>query len=302
MVAVQVSYLENHLAGRPAEKDARRAFRNVNAFMKARSPRNAAYRVSEFDLIAQREFIRQQNRSPKTVSTELIYISSAIKWAAQDQIVDDGAGERQIRILTHPITVTCGPVDVAKIMDAPDPKRREWIPEPSQLFSFIQSIRKHEMAFRMTVILLNTWCRRQVAFDFHDGMVNRQLGVIDLNPEGRRQTKKRRPIIRLTRNLSGYMDQWGGGTPVRSHTAQHSEITEAFRDTARSLQLDLLTPHVLRHYCATRARSFGAPADEISEWLGHRRQGNTGIYLHMDPDWLVKTRNATDEIVNEVGL
>lgn len=46
--------------------------------------------------------------------------------------------------------------------------------------------------------------------DFRDNetTVNRRFGTIDLNPPGRRQTIKYRPKIRLTANLSGWLDEW----------------------------------------------------------------------------------------------
>lgn len=304
MVVVEAAYLEHHLAGKTSEAEARRAFRRVNAFMENASRRRSAWRVAEFDLLRQREFIKVlsgQGLSVKYIADILTACASAVNWCARDQIVRDGRGERQVRILTHATTFTTGTAAIAEILDEPEPTGRIWIPTPAEMSGFVDAI-NDERVWRFTVIALNTWARRGAVFEFQRDMVDFQHGIIRLNPEGRRQTKKRRPTIRLTANLASWLDKWGTDRPIESTTKQHSDITERFRSTAHRIELPKLTPHVLRHYCASRARSLGAPRDEVKEWLGHSKGDTTNIYLHMDPDWLVKCRDATDELVREVGL
>ena len=38
--------------------------------------------------------------------------------------------------------------------------------------------------------------------------------------------------------------------------------------------------HALKHSCGTHLREFGAAADEIQDWLGHRDSGSTDQYMH----------------------
>ena len=44
-------------------------------------------------------------------------------------------------------------------------------------------------------------------------------GLIDLNPTGRKQTKKRRPTIEFTENLRGWLEHWGEDRPLAYRAA-----------------------------------------------------------------------------------
>lgn len=305
MTAVQAAYLQHHLGERRSRRDAEHAFRTMNEFMSARSRYRVNYRVAEFDLLQQRAYARaeaERGLSPKSIATALSFIAAAVNWAARDQIVKDAGQERQVRILSQPITVEAGVSKIAAIVDAEIDEAPRWLPQRGQLAAFIDAV-EDEMVFRFVVVALNTWARREAVTDLRMSAVNFNLGLVNLNPPGRKQTRKRRPILPLTDNLRGWMLHWNDEWPVRWYREDRSDLWDGFRAVAARVGMASLTPHALRHFMNSRALALGVPAEERSRWLGHmdkRASPTTEIYEHATPDYLGKAREATDAIVTEL--
>ncbi|MGB8313154.1 MAG: hypothetical protein WCE69_01560, partial [Aestuariivirga sp.] len=71
-------------------------------------------------------------------------------------------------------------------------------------------------------IALNTWARPEAILDLSvRAQVDFEHSLIDLNPPSRKQTKKRRPIIRLTENLRGWLEHWGEDRPLSYQARTH---------------------------------------------------------------------------------
>ena len=103
---------------------------------------------------------------------------------------------------------------LADIMGATEPKPRDYVPTFKELASLLD-IEASDLLRRYDIIALNTWARPEAIVDLQlRGQVDFTAGLIDLNPAGRRQTKKRRPIIKLTENLRGRLDCWGENKPL----------------------------------------------------------------------------------------
>ncbi len=128
-------------------------------------------------------------------------------------------------------------------------------------------------------------------------------GTINLNPPGRIQTKKRRPILPMPNWLRPWIEASDGpliawrGKPVR-------KIAGAFqtmRDAA-ALGPDV-TAYTIRHTIGTELAARGVPELEIAALMGHRMPNSqtTGRYLHVAPERLMSARKALDEIASEIG-
>jgi hypothetical protein len=73
-----------------------------------------------------------------------------------------------------------------------------------------------EHAFRYFVIALNTWARPEAIHELNfSSQVDFEYGIINLNPSGRLQTKKRRPVIQLTKNLRCWAQEWRLDDPMQ---------------------------------------------------------------------------------------
>ena len=127
-------------------------------------------------------------------------------------------------------------------------------------------------------------------------------GTINLNPPGRVQTKKRRPILPMADWLRPWIEAAEGPLVAWRGKPVH-KIAGAFqtmRDAA-GFGPDV-TAYTLRHTIATELTARGVPELEIAALLGHRMPNSrtTGRYVHVAPERLVSARKALDAIAAEV--
>ena len=65
--------------------------------------------------------------------------------------------------------------------------------------------------------------------------------------------------------------------------------------------LDGVTPHVLRHSCATHLLERGASLKFIQEFLGHENMATTQIYLTVSASWMKESYMACHPRANTIG-
>ena len=138
---------------------------------------------------------------------------------------------------------------------------------------------------RPTAILELTWDR--VDFD---------RGTVDLNPRGRRQTRKRRPVVPLNDDaVAALKEAWAarqcahvverGAQPVKS-------IKQAFQAASERSGIHV-TPYTLRHTGAVWAAEAGVPIAEIAQFMGHDDDKTTQKhYSRYSPDYLRRVSEA----------
>jgi integrase len=120
--------------------------------------------------------------------------------------------------------------------------------------------------------------------------------TINLNPPGRTQTKKRRPILPMANWLRPWIEAANGplvawrGRPVR----QIAGAFQTMRDAA-GFGPDV-TAYTLRHSIATELAARGVPEIEIAIIMGHSMPNirTTGRYVHVMPNALrVRGKHST---------
>jgi integrase len=122
------------------------------------------------------------------------------------------------------------------------------------------------------------------------GFVDLERGVFYRRGAGERETKKRQPPVRLPDRLLAHLRRWHRlgicrryliewkGRPVR-------KINKAFRAVRRAAGLgEDVTPHVLRHTCATWLAQAGVPIWEAAGFLGMTVETFERVYGHHHPD------------------
>jgi integrase len=128
-------------------------------------------------------------------------------------------------------------------------------------------------------------------------------GIINLNPAGRVQTKKRRPVLPMADWLRPWIERASGplvayrGRPV-------AKIAGAFRTLRESAGFGSdVTAYTVRHTIGTELAARGVPELDIALIMGHRVPSNrtTGRYIHVAPERLTSARKALDEIAVEIG-
>ncbi|MEW9573800.1 tyrosine-type recombinase/integrase [Rhodanobacter sp. Si-c] len=157
-----------------------------------------------------------------------------------------------------------------------------------------------------TLIRLCTGCRGDAALDLQPFQVQWDDKLIHLNPAGRRQTKKYRPVVPLTRVLAAHLKTCSAashyvnwcGRPVGS-------IRTTWRKIRKAAELPTwFAPKVLRHTVASELRRRGVPGWEVSGLIGHKRgeaAATTGGYAKYDPAYLGKARKALDAWLTDLA-
>jgi integrase/recombinase XerD len=90
-------------------------------------------------------------------------------------------------------------------------------------------------------------------------------------------TKVRPQILRAPELTALFLDRWGHKTLIRSGLSQI--ITKISRQAGLSKKV---TPHVLRHCCATHMLRRGAGLRHIQELLGHASMSSTEHYTRVE--------------------
>ena len=240
--------------------------------------------VGEFTLDAQHALVRRMTADgyqPGTVKRVLGATKAAVQWAWKN-----GELERPIPFLT----VQEGPArerimaveELAALWDAAD------LPHLRMFF----------------LLLLGTAGRPAAVLELHRERCDLDRGLIDLNPAGRAQTKKRRPVVPMPDFLRPWIEQAPAGPLVRFRGKAVQKVNKAWREARDCAKLDdLVVPYTIRHTIATELRARGVPELELAGLLGHSMPNfrTTGRYAKYAPTHLSAARAAIDALATEIG-
>jgi integrase len=147
--------------------------------------------------------------------------------------------------------------------------------------------------------MLGTAARPEAIRTLHASQVHWEDEVIRLNPEGRSQNKKRRPVIKLPPALNERFD----GFLVQHNGKPVGSIKTAWNKATDRAKLDgKCNPYSLRHTASKWMRRHSVSMDEIGQQLGHKEKSTsiTAIYTADDPDYLANACAALNKLVMEV--
>jgi integrase len=127
------------------------------------------------------------------------------------------------------------------------------------------------------LIRLNTGCRGDAALDLQPFQIDWHDKAIRLNPVGRRQTKKRRPVVPLTKTLERHLltlssvEHYAGWNGARTDS-----IKTTWRKVRAAARLPVwFAPKVLRHTVASELRRRGVPEWDVAGLMGHTGESAT---------------------------
>jgi integrase len=199
-----------------------------------------------------RKYAETRKVGPATLRYELSMLSVALRHANKPQRVwRPAAPERQIRHLTHD-------------------EFERWYAEVKAPHARLYALLGLFTMARPSAILELTWDR--VDFD------RRQ---IDLNPRGRRQTKKRRPVVALNDEaLDALQEAYAARQSeyvVERGAKRVGNIKKAFHAASARSGIKV-TPYTLRHTGAVWAAEGGASMDELAQFMGHDDSATTSTH------------------------
>lgn len=144
-----------------------------------------------------------------------------------------------------------------------------------------------------------TWARPDAIFDVTDNQWISAARVLDLNPPGRRQTKKHRPKVPIARQMVPFLDEMEG--PWIDVTV----LNQPWTKMARKIGLPTgrqAGPKLVRRSMATIARKLIGEANwqQGKMMLGHVRFDVSDIYAIPDPANLGLALAATESIIDDI--
>jgi integrase len=126
----------------------------------------------------------------------------------------------------------------------------------------------HLLMFCM--ISLNTLARPDAVLDLGPGQVDIKRRLIKLNPDGRKQTKRYRPVVPISETLLPWLEQSGGPRYVLYHGKPVASVKKSLAKAVAAAGLKDVSPYCLRHIMATELRTRGFPSGKRWECLDTR--------------------------------
>lgn len=199
-----------------------------------------------------RKYAEGRKVGPATLRYELSMLAVALRHANKPRKVwRPAAPERQVRHLTHA-------------------QFERWYAEVKAPHARLYALLGLFTMARPSAILELTWDR-----------VDFELRQIDLNPKGRRQTKKRRPVVALNDEaleaLQTAFEARQSEYVVERGAKPISNIKKAFQAASARSGIKV-TPYTLRHTGAVWAAEAGASMDELAQYMGHDDSATTSTH------------------------
>jgi integrase len=149
----------------------------------------------------------------------------------------------------------------------------------------------------MLMILIGTACRPEAALQLTGAQLDFEDRLIDLNPRGRAQTKKFRPVVKMPDALATTLLHASEGRLITFRGQPVIKINKAWRGMREAAGLESdVNPYSVRHTVARWMRQHGVPAWEVAAQLGHKSRDyrTTELYAAFDPAYLTNAVRAID--------
>lgn len=184
-----------------------------------------------------------------------------------------------------------------------DPLGRPIVPKEMALLIDAANSR-HMLTY--LVIATNTLARPGAILDLRGAQFDDDHNRVALNPPGRKQNKKHRPILAVTPTLKPWLQ--GVTDPRKRYVSYGSRAIEsigtAWDNLVKEAGLDdRVTPYSIRHGMAREMRKRKVPKEQISIFLGHLPKDSdatTSIYAPYDPEYCSEAITAIESVMGEI--
>lgn len=230
-------------------------------------------RPEQIDEEMARAYAKQRRVAPATVRYELTHLSVALRWAEAKKILE------RAPVIWRPapperVERHLGRADFNKLLAGT-------VAPHARLYMLLGIF----TAARPSALLELTWDR----VDFERGTVN-------LNPPGRKQTAKRRPVVALNDQareaLKLAYEARQSNYVIERGAKKVASIKKAFQAASTRSGVHA-TPYTLRHSAAVWMAEAGIPMSEIAQFMGHDDSATTEKhYARFSPTYLRGAANA----------
>lgn len=213
------------------------------------------------------EYVRRRDRGQATTRYELSMLSVALRWAVKQDLIDKAPH------VWRP--------------DSPDRQERHLsVGEFARWFAEVRAV--HARLY--VEIALATMARPSAILELKWTQVDWDHGTLNLNPPGRRQTKKRRPIVALDDETLKLLAEAQKGAQsdyvIERGGKKIDSIKKAFQAASGRSGIHV-TPYTLRHTGAVWAVERGTSMAELAQFMGHDDDRTTQKhYARFSPTYL----------------
>jgi Phage integrase family len=135
--------------------------------------------------------------------------------------------------------------------------------------------------------------------------INFRRNLMDLNPPGRPQTAKGRPVLPIPSTIVAWLKQ--GTAEHFIHYGGHRYTKwgwdAIFKRLVKRSGLEGVSAYTIRHTIATEMYARTGRFADVRMYLGHSIEalGTTGGYIHLQPDYLQAPKQAVDAFFRELN-
>lgn len=194
-------------------------------------------------------------------------------------------------------------VAVPKVSLPDEGKRRERVLEVKEVAAMLRACRKRKWKHvaRFILIGLYTGTRHGAILHLrwsaalHGGHIDVERGILYRRGAGERETSKRRPPIRLPKRINGHCRRWAHHIHGDGHVIQWAgKGIKKLRSAWDTIRTDAglgedVTPHVLRHTCATWNLWAGKDIWEVAGIIGADASTVERVYGHHKLETVAQT-------------
>jgi integrase len=138
--------------------------------------------------------------------------------------------------------------------------------------------------YRFLAVVYYTGARRNAVETLRWDQVKLDRGLLHLNPEGRRQTRKRRPTVKIVKPLREVLERARREATTEWVLDHGGSIRASWETLRRRAEAPDLTRHAMRHTRVTRLLQSGLGVNKIAEMIDDRAEMLERKYRYHDLD------------------
>lgn len=259
--------------------------------------------VSAFQADKQKEFVtklREHGLSDDTIARHLTDIFAALSYAQQfnhlpEKIIPARLSKRFWGERTQPRTR----------QSALATKRALTMEEWGRIFDVAARNGEDGVRIKYLIAQLGTIGRCSAVIEVTGQQIDLTNGIVDLNPPGREQNKKRRPKVPICETFAKWLTHWN--VPADQHLMMHRGQPIATRNFIRKVireaKIPNCNPYTFRHSISSWLAWRGVSKWERKKAMGHAKidGGSTDTYTHYDPTYLRAVAVALEELFQAIA-
>lgn len=228
-----------------------------------------------------KSYNKVRRAAPATIRYELGHLAVALRWAAAKKIID-----------------------AAPVIWRPAPPERKERHLTRREFSKLLAGTVAPHAKLYMLLGIYTAARPSAILDLTWDRVDFERRTVNLNPPGRKQTAKHRPVVALNNQAVTALKLAYAARQseyvIERGAKQIGSIKKAFQAASERSGVHA-TPYTLRHSAAVWMAEAGTPMSEIAQFMGHDDSATTEkFYARFSPNYLRGAANTLELDASEV--